>query len=306
MFRNTFRKLTICSVVVLGWVLPTSASAELRIFACEPEWAALAREIGGDKISAYSATHDKQDPHHIRARPSLIAKIRRADMVFCSGAGLEIGWLPLLMQRGARSKVRAGKPGYFKAAQHVSVREKPVVVDRSLGDVHPEGNPHVHLDPENIILLARELAKRLIAIDPENASVFSANLRNFEKQWAENIKQWRKQSASLKNMPVIVHHKSWTYLIAWLGLKEIGTLEAKPGIPPTASHLQSLLRTTAATKPKAILRTPYDQAAPSNWFSQKASIPALVLPFTVPRGAKPGALKTLFDNILSQLIRANG
>jgi zinc/manganese transport system substrate-binding protein len=301
-----FRKLIIYSVATLGWITSTPASAELRIFACEPEWAALAREIGGDKVTTYSATHDRQDPHHIRARPSLIAKIRRADMVFCSGAGLEVGWLPLLMQRGARAKIRAGKPGHFMAAQHVPVREKPVTVDRSMGDIHPDGNPHIHLDPRNIILIARELAKRLSAIDGRNASTYAKNLKAFESGWTAQQTIWQAQARGLKNMPVVVHHRSWSYLVAWLGLREVGSLEAKPGIPPTASHLQALLKTATGAKVKAILRTPYDQSTPSEWLSQKTNIPALVLPYTVSRDAKPGALESLFDRILILLRHANG
>jgi zinc/manganese transport system substrate-binding protein len=300
-----FRNLSLISVLLLGWALPAPASAEVRIFACEPEWAALAREIGGDKVTAYSATHEKQDPHHIRARPSLIAKIRRADLVFCSGAGLEIGWLPLLMQRGARAKIRPGTPGYFMAAQHVTVREKPAVVDRSMGDVHPDGNPHIHLDPRNILPIARELVKRLSVIDPDNSAVFTANLKKFDKEWGMTLKQWEEEAHDLKNMPIVVHHRSWSYLIGWLGLREIGSLEAKPGIPPTASHLQALLKKAIAAKTRAILRTPYDQAAPSNWLSERTKIPALVLPYTVPRDAKSGTLKILFDDILVKLRQAN-
>jgi zinc/manganese transport system substrate-binding protein len=300
-----FRNLSLIPVLLLGWALPTPASADVRIFACEPEWAALAREIGGDKISTYSATHENQDPHHIRARPSLIAKIRRADLVFCSGAGLEIGWLPLLMQRGARSKVRPGTPGYFMAAQHVPVREKPTVVDRSRGDIHPDGNPHIHLNPRNILLVARELLKRLTVIDPKNSLVFAENLKKFGKKWTMNIAQWEEDARGLKNMPVVVHHKSWSYLIGWLGLREVGSLEAKPGIPPTASHLQGLLKKANTSKIRAILKTPYDQAAPSKWLAARTKIPALVLPYTVSRDAKPGALKRLFDDILTQLKQAN-
>jgi len=300
-----FRNLSLISVLLLGWASPAPANAEIRIFACEPEWAALAREIGGDKINAYSATHEKQDPHHIRARPSLIAKIRRADLVFCSGAGLEIGWLPLLMQRGARAKIRPGTPGYFMAAQHVTVREKPTVVDRSMGDVHPDGNPHIHLDPRNILPIARELVKRLSAIDPGNSAIFVKSLEIFGNEWAKNLKQWKEDIRGLKNMPVVVHHKSWSYLIGWIGLQEVGSLEAKPGIPPTASHLQTLLKKATTARTKAILRTPYDQAAPSKWLSKRTKIPALVLPYTVPRDAKPGTLKGLFNDILVQLRQVN-
>ena len=162
------RLLLLLLLAAPGWAMPTPASADVKVFACEPEWAALAREIGGDKIVAFSATSHRQDPHHIRARPSLISRIRQADLVICSGGGLEIGWLPILMRRGAPVRVQPGQIGHLMAADHVTVLEKPAVVDRSLGDVHPEGNPHVHLDARNIIPLAREVARRLSQIDAAN------------------------------------------------------------------------------------------------------------------------------------------
>lgn len=293
-------------VVAVGMALPSPATADLRVFACEPEWAALATEIGGDKVNAYAATHARQDPHYIRAKPSLISRIRRADLVICSGAGLEVGWLPLLLQRGARAGVQPGQPGYLMAADYVPVADIPTVVDRSLGDVHPEGNPHVHLDPRNLIKVAAELTKRMARIDPPNAAHYNARRMEFEKSMGAAIVEWTARAAPLAGMRVISHHKSWTYLINWLGLNEVGTLEAKPGIPPTASHLNSLLRMAQPQQVKAILRTPYDSATASEWLSGKTGIPAVMLPFTVERDAPPGALKDLFERTLALLEKAHG
>jgi len=271
------------------------------VFACEPEWAALAHEVGGDKVDAYSATHARQDPHHIRARPSLISRIRRADLVVCSGADLEVGWLPLLMQRGARAGVQPGTDGYMMAADHVPVLEIPTVVDRSLGDVHPGGNPHVHLNPENLIILAKELSRRLMKIDPQNADYYQNRLAEFQSTWRTAIDGWKTRVSKLSGMPVMVHHKSYTYLIDWIGLKEVATLEVKPGIPPTASHLNSLLRSASTQKVKAILRTPYDPADASEWLSSKTGIVALKLPYTVERDAPSGSLAKLFDSSIAVL-----
>ena len=145
-----------------------SAHATLQVFACEPEWAALASEVGGDKVVSFSATHAQQDPHYIRARPSLISKARRADLIICSGADLEIGWLPLLLER-AGSNVQPGRLGNLMAFHYVPLLEIPVVVDRSMGDVHPDGNPHIHLDPYNILRVAEELSDRLISLDGSNS-----------------------------------------------------------------------------------------------------------------------------------------
>jgi zinc/manganese transport system substrate-binding protein len=291
--------------VAWGMALSSPAAADLRIFACEPEWAALAREVGGEKIDAFSATHARQDPHHIRARPSLISRIRRADLVFCSGADLEVGWLPLLMQRGARSGVQPGTTGYLMAADHVPVLEIPTVLDRSLGDLHPGGNPHVHLDPQNLAILANELSRRLIQLDPPNTDYYRNRLAAFQKEWQTAIAGWETRTARLSGLPVIVHHKSFTYLIRWAGLKEVATLEAKLGIPPTASHLNGLLQTVRSQKVKAILRTPYDPADASEWLSSKTGISTMALPYTVAKDAPPGALAKLFDRTITILEKAH-
>ena len=288
---------------LLAWAmaLPSPASANLNVFACEPEWATLAREVGGEKVKAYSATHAQQDPHHIRAKPSLIARIRRADLVFCSGADLEVGWLPLLMQRGARAGVQPGTAGYIMAAEHVPVLEKPTVIDRSLGDIHPGGNPHVHLNPENILMIAAELGERMIAIDPENADHYRNRLAAFSVSWRRAIEAWNNRIKKLAGMPVIVHHKSFSYLFDWMGLNEVATLEVKPGIPPTASHLNQLLRNVRLSNVKAIVRAPYDPSDGSNWLSSKTGIQQIELPYTVERDAPPGALFNLFERTIKLL-----
>ena len=296
------RKTTIALLLaVWGVTLSSPAAADLRVFACEPEWAALARDIGGNKVDAYSATHARQDPHHIRAKPSLIARIRRADLVFCSGADLEVGWLPLLLQRGARSGVQPGATGHLMAADQVPVLEKPIVVDRSMGDVHPGGNPHVHLNPENILFIAGELGKRMMALDPDNVAYYLGRLSAFAADWRNRMTGWKQRAAKLAGMPVVVHHKSFSYLFDWMGLKEIATLEVKPGIPPTASHLNGLLRTTRAQNVKAILRAPYDPSDGADWLSSKTGIPQVELPYTVERNAASGALASLFDRTITLL-----
>jgi zinc/manganese transport system substrate-binding protein len=281
--------------------LPSAAYAELRIFACEPEWAALAREVGGDKVNAFSATHVGQDPHYIRARPSLVSQIRRADLLFCSGAGLEAGWLPILMQRGAKSGIQPGKLGHLIAVDHVPVLEIPAVLDRRLGDIHAEGNPHVHLDPRNILILARELTNRLTMLDEENAAHYRKRLKNFETSWSRALEGWEVRAKKLSGMAVIVHHKSWVYLVSWLGLHQMATLEPKPGMPPTPSHLTALLKMSRGQSVKAIMRTPYDPANGSEWLATKTDIPAIVLPYTVARDAGPGALSQMFERTLSLL-----
>ena len=276
------------------------AAAVVNVFACEPEWAALAREIGGARVAAFSATHARQDPHHIRARPSLVARIRRADRVFCSGGGLEVGWLPLLLQRGGAG-IQPGAVGHLMASAHVEMVEIPVSIDRSLGDLHPEGNPHVHLDPHNMPILARTLRDRLAALDPAGADYYAERFESFDAAWADALAGWTRRAAPLRDVPVIVHHKYWSYFMRWIGLREIGTVEAKPGIPPSAKHLESLLAASAGADIRAILRTPYNDAKPSDWLSGRTGVRVIELPATVDRDARPGALMAYFDDLLTRL-----
>src|SRR6266480_1010346 len=156
-------------VALSSVVIALPATAALNVFACEPEWGALAQELGGDKVSIYSATTALQDPHRIEARPSLIARIRSADLLLCSGSELEIGWIPLLLTQSGNSKIQLGSPGYFEASQHVARLEIPKVIDRALGDMHPGGNPHVHTDPRNIARVAQALEERMAQLNPANA-----------------------------------------------------------------------------------------------------------------------------------------
>ena len=290
---------TVTLVILTLW--SGSAFANLKIFACEPEWGALAKEIAGRKAGIYVATGPDQDAHYIRARPSLIAKIRRANLVFCTGASLEAGWLPLLLQRGAQAAVQPGKPGNIMAADFVNTIEKPLVLDRSLGDIHPEGNPHVHLDPRNIIILAKILSKRLSIIDPSNSAYYQKRTNSFVKGWDKLIIGWNKRLNRLKGQRVAVHHRSWSYLLSWSGLREAAMLEEKPGIPPSARHLNNILKGVKADRTMAILRTSFDDPQPSQWLMKKTGIPAIVLPFSVSREPVEGNLARLFNNILKKL-----
>ncbi len=298
------KRLAPVLVAGLAALAPSTAAADARVFACEPEWAALAGEIGGADVVVYSATHGRQDPHYIRARPSLIAQMRRADIVFCSGAELEIGWLPVLMERGARRGVQPGQPGHLMAADHVKILERPERVDRSLGDIHPGGNPHVHLDPRNIALLAGELARRLARVDPGNAAAYRARLADFQARWSAAAERWRARAAGLRGMKVVVHHTAWAYLVHWTGLERIATLERIPGVPPTASHLQRLVERVRAAGATAILHAPHEPSDAADWLSERTGVPVLALPYTVGGQEEARDLFALFDVTFALLERA--
>lgn len=283
--------------------LPLGAQAALNVFACEPEWAALARELGGDDVKVYSATNAFQDPHRIEARPSLIAQMRRANLVICSGAELEAGWLPLLLRDAGNAAVQPGRPGYFEATQFVTMLEKPTRLDRSGGDVHAAGNPHIHTDPHNIARVGKALSTRLAEIDPARAAAYRARSEAFDARWQEAITRWETRAGPLRNLPVAVQHKSFSYLLAWLGMREVLTLEPKPGIEPSVGHLARVAETLQTKPAKMVLRAAYHSPRPADWLSQRSGIPAVVLPYTVGGSKQAGDLFGLFDDTLDQLLK---
>ncbi|HEV8520750.1 MAG TPA: zinc ABC transporter substrate-binding protein [Burkholderiales bacterium] len=280
------------------------AFAALNVFACTPEWGALAKELGGDKASVYVATSALQDPHRVEARPSLIARARGADLVVCTGAQLEIGWLPLVLTQAGNSKIQVGQPGYFEAARYVTMLEVPSSIDRAQGDIHPGGNPHIHLDPRNIAKIAVALSERMAQLDPPEANNYRARTKAFLERWQQALARWEQQAAPLKGMPLIVYHKNMTYLIAWLGMRELGALEPKPGLPPTASHLSELLAKLQRDPAKAIVLAAYNDPRGGDWLSEHAKIPVLILPFTVGGSDKAKDLFGLFDDSIARLLAA--
>lgn len=291
-------------LILLLTQLPSIAAAELNIFACEPEWAALAEEIGGSYVSVYSATTALQDPHYIQARPSLIAKVRRADLVVCSGAQLEIGWLPSLLQKANNRKVLPGNPGYMEASNYVVRLDATGNVDRSQGDIHPLGNPHIQTNPHNVSAIAAELGQRMVDLDAENAKTYEQGAESFLARWRRAIAIWEVRAEPLRGARVITHHKSWVYLQSWLGIEEVANLEAVPGVPPTATHLSQLTSRFKDGSADFIIRSPYQDRKASAWLSQRIDVPAIMLPLTVGGTENATNLFSLFDEIIARLLVA--
>src|SRR5262252_1280836 len=280
------------------------AAATLNVFACEPEWAALAEELGGDKVSTYSATTALQDPHRIEARPSLIARVRSADLLICSGAELEIGWLLLLLTQSGNSRIQLGAPGFLEVSQYVAKLEIPKVVDRALGDIHPGGNPHVHTDPRNIAKIAAVLEDRLVKLDPANAETYRSRTKAFLSRWQDAMARWEKEAAPLRDVPVVVHHKAFSYFITWAGMREVASLEPKPGIPPTPSHLAELLDQMKSRPAKLIIYSSYNSPQAAQFLSERSKIPMVMLPFTVGGTDKAKDLFGFFDDMIGRLLGA--
>lgn len=280
------------------------AMGKLRVFACEPEWAALVEELAGNSAEVFSATTARQDPHHVQARPALIARLRQADLAVCTGAELEIGWLPMLQRRANNRQVVAGAPGYFEAASVVPLLEKPERLDRADGDVHASGNPHIHLDPHNIARVADAVSERLIALDPDNAGLYRAKAEDFRRRWQEAIARWEERAQPLKGMRVIVAHASWVYLERWLGLQRVATLEPKPGVPPSSRHLGEVLAQAKAQSVPAVLYAAYQDSRGAEWLASRSSVQPVPLPYTVGGSARASDLFGLFDDTLDRLLEA--
>ncbi|WP_295748470.1 zinc ABC transporter substrate-binding protein [Undibacterium sp.] len=302
--KNLNKNFAAVLLLSISGLVSGTAHATLNVLSCEPEWAALAIEIGGDKLKVASATTTLQDPHRIEARPSLIAKTRNADLLICTGLELEVGWLPILLQQSGNAKIAEGQPGNFEAGQFVTRLDIPAKLDRSEGDVHAAGNPHIQQNPHNIAKVADALLQRLSQIDPANASYYQSRHKDFSVRWNAAMLKWEQQAAPLKGAAVVEHHKNMAYLLNWLGLRSVGTLEAKPGVEPSAAHLNGLLAQLQRQPAKLVIRAAYQDGRASQWLSEHAHIPAVVLPFTVGADDKAKDLFGLFELSVQRLLEA--
>lgn len=303
-YIQQFTRILLAIVMTMGFA--SLAEASVRVFACEPEWAALATEIGGDQVSIYTATHALQDPHHIQARPSLIARMRRADLLIATGAQLEIGWLPVLLRQSANPAVQPGQPGNLAAADYVRKMDVPSRVDRALGDIHPGGNPHIQTDPRNIAIVAAVLLRRLQQIDPDHADVYLANYNHFMQGWNAALQRWQQQAAPLHGLHILVYHKGWAYMMRWLGMVETDTLEPVPGVSPTTSHLATLLAKLKQQPVSMIIYAAYQDSRAAEWLAGRANIKAVKLPFTVGGTDSATDLFGLYDDTIHRLLTAAG
>jgi len=285
-------------------LLALPGHAALRVLACEPEWGALTQALGGERVDVSVATGALQDPHRIQARPSLIARTRNADLVVCTGAELEIGWLPVLLQQSGNAKIQPGQPGNFAAADFVRKLGVPTQLDRAQGDVHAAGNPHIQTDPRNIARVADALSARLAQIDPAHAADYARAHDDFAQRWQAAMVRWTQQAAPLKGLPVVSQHDAFVYLYDWLGLKEVAVLEPKPGVEPTVSHLQEVQAALRSNPPRMVLYAAYQDARPSEWLERNAGVPAVKLPFTVGGTDEAKDLFALFDDTLARLATA--
>ena len=299
-----FAQAALSAGALLATGLPAHALNPIKVVACEPEWAALTQELAGPHASVYAATQALQDPHAIQARPSLIAAVRNAELLVCTGAELEVGWLPVLLRQSGNAAVQPGKPGFFEAAEHVRMLEVPTRLDRADGDVHAEGNPHIQTDPRNIGLVAQALSRRLGELDPAHTADYQRRLADFNQRWGQAVQRWTQAAAPLKGLPIVVQHQGFPYLASWLGLQQVAALEPKPGVEPSSTHLSSVLSRLQRQPARLIVRAAYNDGRGSVWLAERARLPVVVLPFTVGGSERAKDLFGLFDDTIEQLLKA--
>jgi len=296
------RRSSLAFAVITAVALSTPAHAALNVFACEPEWGALSTELGGSDVDVFAATTARQDPHQIQARPALISRLRNADVVVCTGAELEIGWMPVLLRQSSNGKVQPGSPGYFEATQQVRLLQVPTRLDRAEGDVHPQGNPHVQTDPRYMRVIAAALAKRFAELDPGHAAAYARRAKAFDDKLGQAIQRWQAQAAPLKGVNAVIYHKDWVYLFAWLGINEVATIEPKPGVPPGGAYLAQLLDEVPKRQAKLIVYAAYQDPRAPDFIADKTHIAAVMLPFTVGGSDAAKDLFGLYDDTIKRLL----
>jgi zinc/manganese transport system substrate-binding protein len=291
------KKLLLTLLIILTFSTP--ALAKVNIVATLPWIGSLASDIGKDKVAIKVLVKPSQDPHQIEAKPSMILAARNADMLIYNGLDLEIGYLPLLIESSRNPKIQPGQAGNLDCSQFIKVIEKHESVDRSMGDVHPLGNPHYHLSAQNILGVARGMTQALSSLDPEQASFYKANLAAFEARLKEKRKQWA--GVSLKGKRFVAYHRFFEYLAQEQGFQIVGYVEEKPGIPPSAGYIEKLVETMRRSKLDAIITTGYYGKSEIKALSQKTGVKSIVIPHDI--GAAPGVNDwfSLMDTVLKSL-----
>jgi zinc/manganese transport system substrate-binding protein len=275
--------------------------AVLHVVSSIPTLGSLAREVGGDRVEVQSLGKGYQDPHFVEAKPNLMLVLNRADLLLYVGLELEIGWLPPLVLGSRNPKIQTGELGSLDCSRAIPVLDIPTTrIDRSMGDIHPQGNPHYWLPPGNARIIAREIAARLSQLDPEGKSAYDKNLAAFNARVDAKEKEWAPMVARMRGAKVVTYHKSWSYVSHWLSMEEIGYVEPKPGIPPDPNHLVQLIQTMRAEKAQLLLVEDFYNKNTAQLVAEKAGAKLLVLPTDV--GATP-EIKSWFDLVETVLNR---
>ena len=295
--------ITISALALLLSAAP--ARAALNIVTTTSDLGAVAQEVGGDKIKVTSLAKGYQDPHFVEAKPSFVLILNKADLLVVIGRDLEIGWLPPLITQSRNARIQPGTEGYLDASQNVRILDMPTgAVTRAMGDVHPTGNPHYWLDPENGGRIAKAIEEKLSALDPANAAYYKQREGDFERRLAEATQRWKAQMAPYKGLKIVTYHRSWTNFADAFGLEVIGYIEPKPGIPPTPQHTLDVINAMKAQKVKIIVVDPYFDLKTPNSIAANTGAKVLMLPPSVGGVPQAGDYFKRFDYDIGLLIDA--
>ena len=303
MIRRSF----LLSLAGLLAFAPQLAQAQLKVVTSTTDLYDIAKSVGGDKVTATHIGEGYQDPHFIEAKPSFVLQLRNADVWAFVGLDLEIGWMPLLLDGARNPKVRQGGAGYVDVSRAINVLDRPTGnVDRSMGDVHPLGNPHYWLDPENGRRIARMFKAKFSDLDPKNAAAYAANEQAFENRLNAAERAWQSDLAVIKGKPVVAWHTSWRYFAEYTGMNIVAFMEPKPGVPPSPAHLYEVIQTVKRTGAKAIVMEPFYDRKTADLVAKQTGIKVLILPPSVGglRGAPVGDYVSLMKYDVAQLAAA--
>ncbi|MDD2789723.1 MAG: metal ABC transporter substrate-binding protein [Sulfurimonas sp.] len=280
---------------LLFLLLPLTLLAHMNIAVSYPYIGAITKAIGGDHVDTVVLAKGNWDPHFVVPRPSLIAKMRSADALIMNGGQLEIGWLPPLINRAANPKTQTNAKSFLNLSHNVVLLHKPQNVDRSGGDVHPDGNPHFHLNPANILVLAKRIEEFLISLDGEHRTIYEDNYAAFSAEWTKNMEVWKDTMADKRGKKVIQYHDNLAYFNDAYGLQSVGTIEPLPGIPPSSRHTLELIQLIEREKPCCVLHDVYHSTKTAEFISEKTGIKVILMPHDIGALESIEDLKSLFD-----------
>lgn len=287
-------------------MIASPAFAKIKVVTTLPSFADIAQNVGGDEVSVTPLTKGTQDPHFVDAKPDLILDLNKADLLIRAGLGLEDGWLPPLQTGSRNSRIQSGADGNLDVSSLIHLKEVPKTpLDRSMGDVHPGGNPHFMLDPNNGVILARGIADRLSKLDPSHAGDFRKRAENFSAALKKKIQAWKSALKPLQGKPVVTYHRSWVYFIDWAGLTDAGTVEPKPGIPPSPEHIVTLIHSMKERNVKLMVMEPFYPKGAAEQVATETGARLLVLPAEVKGEPDVKTYIDLFDTIVRKLTRSS-
>ncbi|MCP4131442.1 MAG: zinc ABC transporter solute-binding protein [bacterium] len=296
--RNTTKKIIIILFMIF---ISSTAFAKLKVSVSYPYIADIVERIGKNNVKVYCLAKGNWDPHFVVPRPSLIAKVRKSDLLIINGAQLEIGWIPPIIRGSRNSRVQPGAVGLLDLSAYVKLIDVPITVSRSQGDIHPAGNPHFYLNPENILLIASAVHKKLRELDPGNSLFYKQNLKAFNTLWRGKLIEWQTIMAPFKGTGVVQYHKNMDYFLSYYGLVRVTELEPLPGIPPTSGHIQKVIKRVKTEGVRFIIADVYHSQKPAKFVSKKTNAKMVVLPHDVNAVEEARDLVSLFDEIIRRL-----